>query len=124
MSMLTDRIFKEIESSTETIDRVVNRDDPGGCAGLWLQAKDKARGTYIRHTPGVCGGEACVRNTRVAAWMLESAQRAGVGDAELLLDYPDLTRQDLGAAWLYVEGHGAEIETGKRRHCATDQQTV
>lgn len=106
VSVLTDRIFEEIVSSPEMIQ--------ADLLDFVLQAKDKARGTYIRLTPGVCGGEACVRNTRVAVWMLESARRAGVGDAELLQDYPDLTRQDLEAAWQYVEGHREEIEAAIR----------
>ena len=38
----------------------------------------------VRHTPGVCGGEACLGSTRIAVWMLEEARRkmdAGGGQA-------------------------------------------
>lgn len=64
----------------------------------------------IRRTPGVCGGDACIRMTRVAVWMLEDARRAGVGDADLLFDYPELTEADLKAAWNYVSTHREEID--------------
>lgn len=64
----------------------------------------------VRHTPGVCGGEACLGSTRIAVWMLEEARRAGVTDAELLQDYPSLNARDLAAAWAYVETHPGEIE--------------
>ena len=63
----------------------------------------------IQHTPGVCGGEACVRSTRIAVWMLESARRAGVSDSGLLQDYPSLDARDLAAAWSYAEAHSEEI---------------
>jgi uncharacterized protein (DUF433 family) len=53
----------------------------------------------IHRTPGVCGGEACVGMTRVAVWMLEDTRRQGVGDLELLKDYPGLSVFDLEAAW-------------------------
>jgi uncharacterized protein (DUF433 family) len=63
----------------------------------------------IQRTPGVCGGEACVGNTRIAVWMLEEARRAGVTDAGLLQDYPSLDACDLAAAWSYVELNETEI---------------
>jgi uncharacterized protein (DUF433 family) len=106
VSVLTDRIFKEVESSPETIQADV--------LDFVLQAKEKAPGAYIRHTPGVCGGEACVRNTRIAVWMLEEARRCGVEQLDLLLDYPNLTAQDLEAAWKYVASHAEEIESAIR----------
>lgn len=64
----------------------------------------------IRMTPGVVGGAACIRNTRIAVWMLEQARRLGVSEADLLLNYPGLTALDLTAAWSYVGTHQAEIE--------------
>jgi uncharacterized protein (DUF433 family) len=36
--------------------------------------------------------------TRVAFWILEDARRVGVGDLELLIDYPGLSIFDLEAA--------------------------
>jgi uncharacterized protein (DUF433 family) len=52
--------------------------------------------------------------TRVAVWMLEEARRAGVGDLELLKDYPGISVFDLDDAWQYVETHREEIEQAIR----------
>jgi uncharacterized protein (DUF433 family) len=68
----------------------------------------------IQMTPGVCGGEACIGETRMAVWMLEESRRAGVSDAGLLEDYPALDARDLAAAWEYVETHSDEIERAIR----------
>jgi uncharacterized protein (DUF433 family) len=110
MSVLTKRLFSEIESASEsvraeTLDFVLfvkSRlgSGNGACAAEAL----------VRHTPGVCGGDACLGNTRIAVWMLEEARRAGVMDAELLQDYPSLNARDLAAAWTYVDTHPEEIE--------------
>jgi uncharacterized protein (DUF433 family) len=43
-------------------------------------------------------------------WILEEARRAGVGELDLLKDYPGLSVNDLEAAWSYVEAHREEIE--------------
>lgn len=64
----------------------------------------------IETTPGVIGGAACIRQTRIAVWMLEQARRLGVSEADLLRNYPGLTAQDLANAWNYVRSHQPEIE--------------
>ena len=33
--------------------------------------------SWIQKTPGVIGGDACIRNTRIAVWMLVEAKRLG-----------------------------------------------
>ena len=63
----------------------------------------------IRKTPGVCGGEACVRDTRVPVWTLWRLRELGRTDAQLLEDYPSLTPQDLAAAWDYARRNPDEI---------------
>jgi uncharacterized protein (DUF433 family) len=65
----------------------------------------------IFRTPGVCGGDACIRHTRIPVWLLEEGRRNGASDAQLLELHPDLTRADLEAAWAYVDQRPAEIET-------------
>ena len=71
--------------------------------------------SWIQKTPGVIGGDACIRNTRIAVWMLVEARRLGFTDAELLQRYdPPLTEQELAAAWRYAEQHHEEIETNIR----------
>jgi uncharacterized protein (DUF433 family) len=110
MSALTQRLFSEIESASEPVkaealDFV-----------LFLKARlgSSDTPTLIRHTAGVCGGEACIGSTRIAVWMLEEARRAGVTDAELLQDYPNLSARDLAEAWTYVEKHPDEISEALR----------
>lgn len=106
MSVLIERISREIESVPETVlyevlDFV-----------LFVKARSGSAEALpaIRRTPGVCGGEACIRMTRIAVWMLEEARRSGVSDADLLSDYPELGEDDLAAAWEYVESRRDEIE--------------
>ena len=59
----------------------------------------------IRHTAGVCGGNACIRNTRIPVWTLVSVRSQGATDYELLEDYPSLVQTDLDAAWIYYQHH-------------------
>jgi type III restriction enzyme len=66
--------------------------------------------TFIQHTPGVCGGEACVRQTRMPVWTLISLRAQGATDPEILIDYPGLTATDLEAAWAYYQSYREEIE--------------
>jgi uncharacterized protein (DUF433 family) len=64
----------------------------------------------IQKTPGVCGGQACIRQTRIAVWMIVNARRLGGTDADLLADYPGLGQADLDACWDYYRDHPLEIE--------------
>jgi uncharacterized protein (DUF433 family) len=64
----------------------------------------------IEKTPGVCGGDACVGNTRIPVWTLVNYRRLGATDAEILKDYPTLRLSDLKNAWAYAEANAEEIE--------------
>jgi uncharacterized protein (DUF433 family) len=64
----------------------------------------------IQKTPNVMGGEACIRRTRIAVWMLVQARKLGISDVQLLSDYPDVGADDLDAVWEYYRGHPVEIE--------------
>jgi uncharacterized protein (DUF433 family) len=64
----------------------------------------------IEKTPGVCGGEARIGNTRIPVWLLVGYRKDGVDDAGLLKMYPSLTLGDLSAAWWYYAEHHDEIE--------------
>ena len=61
-------------------------------------------------TPDVCGGDACIRNSRIPVWLLEEARRGGASDSELLSLYPNLSSGDLKNAWAYVASNGSEID--------------
>jgi uncharacterized protein (DUF433 family) len=89
-------------------------------AGLSLFEKDKLfkklskelKGKFIgiEKTLNVMGGSACIRQTRITVWILENARRKGVSEADLLLNYPSLTANDLANAWDYVSFNLVEIE--------------
>ncbi len=64
----------------------------------------------IRKTPGVMGGEACIRESRVPVWLMVSYRQMGSSEAELLENYPMLSAQDLVNTWHYAEQHAAEID--------------
>ncbi len=114
VSIFTQRILSEMETAPEPLQAEVLD------FVLFVKARNghpatvEDTRTYIRHTPGVCGCEACIRRTRIAVWLLEEARRSRVNDQDLLLDYPGLTSEDLKAAWDYVAAHGDEIENAIR----------
>jgi uncharacterized protein (DUF433 family) len=64
----------------------------------------------ISKTPGVMGGEACIRHTRIPVWLLASYRRMGSNDRQLRDNYPDLTEMDLANAWAYADLYRAAID--------------
>ena len=66
--------------------------------------------SWIQKTPGVCGGDACIRNTRHTVIGLVQWQRLGLSDARILERHPDLNQADLDAAWSYYRQHREEID--------------
>lgn len=72
----------------------------------------------IRKTPGLAGGSACIRNTRIAVWTLISLMNQGADDQELLQNFPGLNLLDLAVARSYYanlkEEIDAEIESNHR----------
>ncbi|MBW3584903.1 MAG: DUF433 domain-containing protein [Cyanobacteria bacterium 0813] len=70
----------------------------------------------IQKTPGVCGGDACIRQTRIPVWVLVNARGLGISEAELLEDYPTLRAADLANAWAYAEAYPDEIDTAIREN--------
>lgn len=64
----------------------------------------------IRQTPGICGGAARIRDTRIPVWTIVTYQQQGATDAELLHNYPGLTLLDLQAVRNYYELNREEID--------------
>ncbi len=64
----------------------------------------------ITHTPGVCGGRACIRDTRIPVWSIAEAKQMGATDIELLQSFQGLTAEDITNAMRYYQGHKEEIE--------------
>jgi type III restriction enzyme len=67
--------------------------------------------SWIKKTPHVCGGDACIRDTRITVWGLVESKRLGLSDAAILHSIVGLTPADLEAAWAYYEQHREEIES-------------
>ena len=76
----------------------------------------ETQGTWISKEPNRCGGDACIRNSRIPVWVLVNYRRLGGADADLLRDYPRLTPADLEAAWAYSADHAEEIDCAIREN--------
>ena len=48
--------------------------------------------------PDICGGEPCIKGTRLRVALILDFLADGMTEAELLSDYPQLTHQDVMAA--------------------------
>lgn len=70
----------------------------------------------VRKTPGVCGGRACIRNTRITVWGLVNSRRLGLTDEQILNNITGLTPGDLHAAWEYYRQNAAEIDRDIREN--------
>jgi uncharacterized protein (DUF433 family) len=66
--------------------------------------------SWISKRPDRCGGDACVRETRIPVWALVGYRRLGAADADILVAYPSLVRADLEAAWEYAAANAEEID--------------
>ncbi len=64
----------------------------------------------VQKTPGVCGGEARIRNTRHSVSGLVTWHSLGLSDAQILEHQLDLSEADLLAAWSYYDQHAEEID--------------
>lgn len=64
----------------------------------------------ITLTPGIMGGKACIRGTRVTAGMILGQIGAGRGIDDLLADYPYLEREDILQALRYAAWRAEERE--------------
>jgi uncharacterized protein (DUF433 family) len=72
--------------------------------------------SYISEEPNRCGGDACVRDTRIPVWVVVNYGRLGGSDDKLLRDYPSLTPADLKAAREYALSHAEEIDRAIREN--------
>jgi uncharacterized protein (DUF433 family) len=77
-------------------------------------------GKMIKKTPGVAGGYACIRNTRIAVWTMISLMNQGADDQELLQDFPGLNSFDLVAARSYYASFKKEIDAQIESHHRED----
>ena len=64
----------------------------------------------------MCGGDACVANTRIPVWSLVSDRRLGMSDARILEAFPHLNAADLVNVWAYADANLEEIEQAIREN--------
>ncbi len=83
----------------------MKQDEAVGAGGTSPQAA-----SWVQKTPGVCGGDACIRNTRITVWGLVAWRKLGLSDKEIVRRMPSLTLADLETAWDYYARNPEEIE--------------
>jgi type III restriction enzyme len=66
--------------------------------------------TWIQKTPDVCGGDACIRDTRITVWGLVEWRQLGLSESEIMMRVQGVTPADLGAAWEYYSDNREEID--------------
>lgn len=59
----------------------------------------------ISINPQICGGKPCIKGTRIWVSLILDLLATGIGEAELLTEYPGLVHEDILAALAY----GAEV---------------
>jgi len=64
----------------------------------------------IQKQADISSGRACIANTRLTVWNLVVWHQLGLSDQELLEKYPQLTQNQLEAAWNYYTHNKDEIE--------------
>ncbi len=66
--------------------------------------------SWVQKTQNVCGGDACIRNTRITVNGLVEWRKLGLSDERILEIIEGLTPEDLAAAWEYYRLNQAEID--------------
>lgn len=73
--------------------------------------------SWIQKTPDICGGDPCIRNTRIPVWSIVSARHRGATQDQLLSYFvTPLTPGDIRAAIAYYEQHAEEIDQEIRQN--------
>ncbi len=75
---------------------------------------DTTKKSWVQKSPGVCGGEACIRNTRITVHGLVHYRQLGLSDERILEAIEGLTADDLATTGDYYAEHGAEIDEAIR----------
>jgi uncharacterized protein (DUF433 family) len=71
----------------------------------------RTKESWIQKTPNVCGGDACIRDTRIPVWTLLRAHQLGASAADLQTYFvTPLTAADVQAAIAYYVEHAEEID--------------
>ncbi|HEX4589913.1 MAG TPA: DUF433 domain-containing protein [Gemmataceae bacterium] len=66
--------------------------------------------SWVQKTPGINGGDPCIRDTRITVHGLVEWRKLGLTDCQILDAITGLTADDLEAAWDYYSKNRDEIE--------------
>ncbi|WP_193196046.1 DUF433 domain-containing protein [Nostoc sp. MG11] len=103
--------LKELETQLQALNLTEKAE------AIQILTKTLSNGSLgITKTPGVCGGDACIANTRIPVWSLVNDRRLGMSDARILEAFPHLTAADLVNAWAYADANLEEIEQAIREN--------
>ena len=80
--------------------------------------------SWISKRSDRCGGDACVRDTRITVWGLIRYERLGLSDPEILEAVQGLNTADLESAREYAAANLAEIDQAIRDNEAGEQGFV
>ena len=70
-----------------------------------------AEKSWIQKTPTICGGDACIRDTRIPVWSVIQAHQLGASADDLLSYFvTPLSPDDVQAAFTYYKDHVEEID--------------
>jgi uncharacterized protein (DUF433 family) len=70
--------------------------------------------SWISKKADRCGGDACVRDSRITVWGLVEWRQLGQTDEQIMEGIQGLTQADLDAAWDYYAAHPEEIDEAIR----------
>ena len=66
---------------------------------------------YITIEPGKRGGKPCIRSMRITVYDVLDWLASGVSEAEILDDYPELTRDDIRACLAFAADREHQLST-------------
>ena len=68
-------------------------------------------GKYITIEPGKRGGKPCIRGLRITVYDILDYLASGMTEAEILQDFPDLTREDIRACLAFAADRERRLAT-------------
>jgi uncharacterized protein (DUF433 family) len=80
--------------------------------------------SWISKRPNYCGGDACIRDSRITVWGLVAYRRLGMSDEQIIQAVLGLTPADLEAACEYAVAHPDEIDQAIRDNEAGEESLV
>ncbi len=102
MTAFVDRTIQEV--------RLLPRNEQEALFRALLEIINPIKERVIRHSPGVIGGRARIRDMRIPVSLIVSWYNAGWSDQEVLDNYPSLEVSDLAAVKAYYALHKEEID--------------